>query len=535
MAPLSHGAPRSGIRNQPAIALVGFMGAGKSRGGAGIASVIGERWSDSDAEVEREIGEPLAEFFEREGETRFREVEERVALGLLEGGGVVSLGGGAVESPKVRAKLAQCLTCWCRIDVETAWERSSRDERRPLARDRDAFERRFHERTDLYAEVGRVLLDSGGERTGRLAGPWLRELSGHEDARLVWASSRSGSYPAIVGHGVWGASRTALARHGRNGDSADGISRLFLVADAEAYSHHRSSLSGIGSDQVVEVPGGEASKTLTEAERVLRELARLGARRDDGVVAFGGGVVGDLAGFCAATYQRGVPVIQVPTTLVGQVDSAYGGKTGVDLPEAKNYAGAYHMPTAVLTDPGYLATLPQPELAAGFAEVVKTALLAGGALWEKVRSFDRLDPGQVSEVIFDCAATKVDVVASDERDGGARQQLNLGHTIGHGIEAAAGYGRYRHGEAVGLGMLAALRLSGAGELRDEVAALLARAGLPTALAADVETEAVIEALSRDKKRTAAGIGFVLLEDPGVPLIGQAVDEAMVRQAVDELR
>ena len=175
----------------------------------------------------------------------------------------------------------------------------------------------------------------------------------------------------------------------------------------------------------------------------------------------GGGVVGDLAGFCAATYQRGIDVVQVPTTLVAQVDSAYGGKTGVDLPEAKNYVGAYHQPAAVLTDPATLATLPPAELAAGFVEVIKTALIAGGSLWERVRAIDELDPADLDELIFACARTKLEVVAADERDAGPRQVLNLGHTVGHAIEAATGYRRYRHGEAVGLGLLAALRLSSA--------------------------------------------------------------------------
>ena len=199
------------------------------------------------------------------------------------------------------------------------------------------------------------------------------------------------------------------------------------------------------------------------------------------MVAFGGGVVGDVAGFCAATYQRGVGVVQIPTTLVAQVDSAYGGKTGVDLPQGKNYVGAYHQPLAVLADPATLRTLPAEEAAAGFAEVVKTALIAGGALWERVRalSTDALtggDPVALEEIVFACARTKLAVVAEDERDSGRRAVLNLGHTVGHAIEAASGYSRYRHGEAVGLGLLAALELSGASELRAEVADLLGRHG-----------------------------------------------------------
>jgi shikimate kinase/3-dehydroquinate synthase len=257
--------------------------------------------------------------------------------------------------------------------------------------------------------------------------------------------------------------------------------------------------------------------------------------RSDHVVALGGGVVGDLAGFCAATYQRGVPVVQVPTTLVAQVDSAYGGKTGVDLPEAKNYVGAYHMPAAVLADTTTLRTLPEPELAAGFVEVVKTALLAGGTLWERVRSLEALDPAELDDVIFACARVKLGVVAADERDSGGREVLNLGHTVAHAIESATGYGRYRHGEAVGLGMLAALRLSGAGELRDELEAILARHGLPTALDPAISVDEILAATERDKKRTAAGVGFVLLARPGEPATGQRVERSRVRDAVEELQ
>src|SRR5581483_11523396 len=194
---------------------------------------------------------------------------------------------------------------------------------------------------------------------------------------------------------------------------------------------------------------GEQSKTLAHAEIVWTEMVRHGATRGDVVVALGGGVVGDLAGFCAATYQRGMRYLQVPTTLVAQVDSAYGGKTGVDLPEAKNYVGAFHQPAAVLTDPATLATLPAAEVAAGYAEVVKTALIAGGELWGLVRSGAApTDPG----VIARCAHQKLTVVGQDERDAGLRQVLNLGHTIAHAVETATGYARYRHGEAVALGL-----------------------------------------------------------------------------------
>jgi shikimate kinase/3-dehydroquinate synthase len=227
-------------------------------------------------------------------------------------------------------------------------------------------------------------------------------------------------------------------------------------------------------------------------------------------------------------------VIQVPTTLVAQVDSAYGGKTGVDLPEGKNYAGAYQLPAAVLADTSTLASLPREELAAGFVELLKTGLLAGGELWERSRTIDALDPTGLADLVFACARYKCEVVAADERDGGLRAVLNLGHTVGHAIEAASGYKRYRHGEAIGLGLLAALRLSDAPQLRDEVEAILRRHDLPVALDPSVDLEQALNALQRDKKRTTEGVGFVLLSEPGAPRIGELVDPAKVRAAVGEL-
>jgi 3-dehydroquinate synthetase len=216
---------------------------------------------------------------------------------------------------------------------------------------------------------------------------------------------------------------------------------------------------------------------------------------------------------------------------VAQVDSAYGGKTGVDLPQGKNYAGAYHQPAAVFADPSALATLPREELAAGWAEVVKTALIAGGPLWERVR---RNEAEPDAELVLACARTKLAVVAQDERDAGRRQVLNLGHTVGHAIETATGYGRYRHGEAVGLGLLAALSLSSQPALRAEVAALLAARGLPTELDPAVDHVTVMTALQGDKKRRGGRVGFVLVEAPGDVRTGRPVRDDDLVHALEEL-
>jgi shikimate kinase/3-dehydroquinate synthase len=216
------------------------------------------------------------------------------------------------------------------------------------------------------------------------------------------------------------------------------------------------------------------------------------------------------------------------------VDSAYGGKTGVDIESAKNYVGAYHLPAAVLADTSTLETLPEAELRSGFVEALKTGLLAGGELWERTRALPALDASAVAPLVAPCAAYKLEVVAADERDSGRRMELNLGHTVGHAIEAATGYQRFRHGEAVGLGLLAALRISGADELRAEVEETLSRLGLPTGLAGAAEVDAVMRALELDKKRDAEGVKFVLLERPGEPRVGQLVDRASVEAAVREL-
>jgi shikimate kinase/3-dehydroquinate synthase len=503
------------------------MGAGKSTAAAAVADVLGERFADTDAVFSERHGELPGELIEREGEAAFRAAEERIVAELLEDGPrIVALGAGAVETPAVREALAGHAIVWWRVGLDEARRRVDADTVtwRPLAADPDDFRRRFERRQPIYVELADAVLPEADVGLAVRAAPWLAELRARPRLRLAWARSASAEYPAVVGAG-------ALELLDSPAAATLGASRWFAVADRQALAHHGEMLSA--AEAVIEVEAGEQRKTLADAEGVLRELASAGVRRDDGLVAFGGGVVGDLAGLCAAVYQRGVGVVQAPTTLVGMVDSAYGGKTGVDLPQAKNYVGAYHMPSAVFADTRTLATLPEAELAAGFAELLKTALIAGGGLWERVRALGDLDPEGLSDVIFDCARTKLDVVAADERDAGRRAVLNLGHTVGHAIEAATGYGRYRHGEAVGLGLLATLRISDAPELRDEVAAALERHGLPTRLDG-VGTDDVISALALDKKHTAEGLGFVLLARPGDPREGQRVDPASVRAAVDEL-
>ena len=514
-----------------AIVLIGFMGAGKSTAARELAAALGQRSFDSDELLAERFGHSIAEEFERSGEAVFRAAEEQLVCELLASSApqdVIALGGGSVLSARVREALEGETTVLLEVDADTAWRRVSGNgdgPERPLAADRDAFARLHAEREPLYEQLATAVI---GQRPrgglGALA-PSLAVLEGAEGrARLLWARAASGEYPVLIGEGLLTErGPEILARWPFD----RGSSRAFCVSDGNVAERWGTQVGE--TTLLITIAPGEQSKNLASAERVWSALIGAGMTRADHLLALGGGVVGDLAGFCAATYQRGVPVVQVPTTLVAQVDSAYGGKTGIDLPAAKNYVGAYHQPAGVLVDPAALATLPRAELAAGWVEVLKTALIAGGELWERVGAGAEAD----SEVIFACARTKLRTVAADERDGGRRQVLNLGHTVGHAIETATGYSRYRHGEAVGLGLLAALRLSGRPELHDRVAELLAARGLPVSLAG-ASVEAVLEALGRDKKRTGAEVPFVLVQEPGDVTPGHTVQASDLRAAVQEL-
>jgi shikimate kinase / 3-dehydroquinate synthase len=486
-----------------ALVLIGFMGAGKSTLASRLAKRRGRAPIDGDALLVERFGHSVAREFDLHGEQAFRAAEEEVMCGLLQGvdaRDVVALGGGSVVSARVRTALTGHTTALIEVAPEVAWERVHRDDgsERPLARDRDAFEALYAQRRGLYEEVA--------------------------DAHLLWAESASGEYPVLVGRGLLGGERLAAVW------PFDRLaSRPFCVTDETVGELYGGQLGGL--TKTIAIPPGESAKTLASAERVWRELAQAGMTRADHLVALGGGVAGDLAGFCAATYQRGVPVVHVPTTLVAMVDSAYGGKTGVDLPDAKNYVGAYHQPAGVLVDPDTLATLAPAELAAGWVEVLKTALIAGGALWERVSQTTGCEVNE--STILDCAATKLAIVAKDERDAGDRQVLNLGHTVGHAIETATGYTRYRHGEAVGLGLLATLRLSGAEDLREQVRELLIERDLPVTFDG-APVEAVLRAIARDKKRVGDRVPFVLVQAPGEVSHGSEVAEGDVRAAVVEL-
>ena len=516
-APDTGAAPR-------ALVFIGFMGAGKSTAARLAAEALGVEALDSDWLLEQRFGHSISEEFALNGEAAFRAAEEALVCDLLHSAGpgsVIALGGGSVLSARVREALESHLTVLLEVDTEEAWRRAHKHDEdgstRPLASDRDQFNALYVQRAELYESLADAILPATPRETLTDAMTMLRALAkAPTDTKLLWARAASGSYPVFCGEGLLGSGFWPFQP-----------TRSFAVSDKAVAQLYLGDLGEFS--EIITIEPGERSKTLRSAERIWSELARAGMTRADQLVALGGGVVGDLAGFCAATYQRGVPIVHVPTTLVAQVDSAYGGKTGIDLPEAKNYVGAYHQPAGVLLDPSTLHTLPIAEFAAGWVEVLKTALIAGGRLWERLAADEPVD----RQIIVDCVRTKLAIVAADERDGGIRQVLNLGHTVGHALETVTGYERLRHGEAVGLGLLAALRLSGLPDLHDQVKDLLSVHHLPVRIEG-VEVQEVIGALALDKKRTRAHVPFVLVHAPGDVRPGGEVGEQDLHDAVSEL-
>lgn len=500
------------------LVLTGFMGAGKSSSATRIAKALGRECLDVDRILEERLGSAIPAFFDKHGEGEFRAREEALIAELLATGepAVIALGGGALGSKKTRRALKKHLVVYLEVSADDAWARV-RKSKRPLARDENAFRALYAERAPVYEDAADAIVANSGSSTLREALPLLRELLQRPSGpRMIWASGKSWGYPSVFDPGVLERGDLWLARRDAVTVSDTNIAKLFPWLD-----------------EGIVVPPGETSKTLAQVEAVCSELAAQEFPRGRQLAAVGGGVVGDLAGFCAAIYQRGTPFVQVPTSLVAQVDSAYGGKTGVDLPAAKNYAGAYHQPDGVLVDTDVLAGLPKGELVAGWAEVIKTALIAGGRLWERVSAgvdFKQpIDPW----IVFECARTKLKVVAADERDQNVRQILNLGHTIGHAIETAAGYGTLRHGEAVSIGMAGALRLSGDEALRKQVVAVCRQAGLPVT-AKGVSVDNVLDVIRLDKKRVGETVPFVLVTAPGDVTPGHEIPAADLAAAVKEL-
>jgi shikimate kinase/3-dehydroquinate synthase len=530
------------------IFLVGLMGSGKTTIGRQLAKRLGKRFVDSDHEIEARTGASIPLIFDIEGEASFRRREADVIRDLSSQRGIVlATGGGAVLDAGTRARLAERGTViYLRAHVNSILQRVAHDKNRPLLRTPDprrTLETLTAQREPLYREVAHLVIDTGRPNVQSMVQTILEQLAAlaRKSAIASMTTSFSApspftlnvdlgerSYPIAIGPGLL-QDADLLLRHVNGRQVAivtnTTVAPLYLAQVA-------APLRAAGRD-VLEIilPDGEQYKTWESLMQIFDALLAHKCDRKTTLVALGGGVIGDLTGFAAASYMRGVPFVQIPTTLLAQVDSSVGGKTGLNHPLGKNMIGAFYQPRAVLADTATLATLPARELAAGLAEVIKHGAIldAGFFDWleENMAALVARDPVALAHAIARSCEIKADVVRRDEREGGLRAVLNFGHTFGHAIEAGLGYGNWLHGEAVGCGMVMAADLSQRlGQIdavqAARVKALVAAAGLPVA-APDLGTARWLELMEVDKKNEGGAIRFILLKPLGSPSIGPAPD------------
>ena len=548
------------IRNR--IYLIGFSGAGKSAVGRSTARLLGWRFEDADERIVERAGKPVERVFAEDGEPAFRELERAIIAEFArEEHVVVSTGAGSVmHDQSLGGMLSSGLVVALEARPETVYRRLSHIAEldgaeamtRPMLQSDDPLgriESLKRERQWAYAHAHWTVHtdDLTIEQAAlEVVRAWRRlgAPSAWEDDPELAATVRleQGAYPVFVG---WDTLEDQLGRR----LAQMGLSgRAFIVCDSNVVHPYgraaQRSLHAAGIEMgMFTFPAGEASKNLATATVLYEWLAERQAERRDAIVAVGGGVVGDLAGYVAATFLRGIRVVQAPTSLTAMVDSSIGGKTGVDLPVAKNMVGAFHHPAMVLTDVSALRTLPERALREGWAEAVKHGLALEAGLVdlyeEHADALQSLDPELTTRAVAWNAAVKARMVSADEREmSGLRQLLNYGHTIGHGLEAAAGYDAYLHGEAVAIGMTGAARLGmlegvTPPELVERQASLIARFGLPSAYMG-VEPEAILEAMSRDKKTTAGQISWVLLDGVGSSRTHRGIAPERVASVVREL-
>ena len=556
------------------IVLVGLMGCGKTSTGRCLARRLGLEFVDADTEIEWAAGMSISEIFEKHGETYFRDGERRVMARLLsEGPRVIATGGGAFLNEQTRARIAAgALSIWLKADLDVLWRRVRRRSHRPLLKTADpegTLRRLMAERYPVYGRADVTVVSRDGPHeavvddaiaalefhlrfssdvpelsmippASQAAHPITAEMA-PPAGRRVTVQLPQRPYDILIGPALLDGAGTAIA------GLAPG-SACAIVTDENVAAHHLPTLqasldrAGIRHTSVVVHPG-EASKCYAVFETVCDAILAARLERGDLIVALGGGVVGDLAGFAAASVRRGMRLVQMPTSLLAQVDSSVGGKTGINSTHGKNLIGAFHQPALVLADTATLTTLPRREFAAGYAEVVKYGLIGD------VGFFDWLDanragifeggPARVEAVARSCAA-KAGVVARDEFETGERALLNLGHTFGHAFERLSGYDGTRlvHGEGVAIGMACAFRFSHqlgfcAAEDVARVEAHLAAAGLPTQVAAipgfdELRPFAVVDAMQQDKKVERGALTFILAKGIGRAFIakGIAADEVL---------
>ena len=534
------------------VVLVGMMGAGKTSVGKRLAAKLGLPFVDADAEIEAGAQLTISEIFERFGELYFREGERKVIARLLNGGPLVlATGGGAFMNATTRQNIAKYgVSIWLKPSFDILLARVRKKSNRPLLKTADpeqTLRRLLEERTPTYA-LADLTIESLDGSHDTVVDAILRRLDAtlgkdvapvQEARRKVEVPLGARAYSILIGPGVLDEAGAEIAR------IAPGV-HCAIVTDARVAPLYLDRLSasldqaGLRSTPIV-CPPGEATKCYAEFARVCDALIEARIERRDIVIALGGGVIGDLAGFCAASLRRGVRLVQLPTTLLAQVDSSVGGKTGINSRHGKNLVGAFHQPSLVLADTLCLDTLSEREFRAGYAEVVKYGLIGDRGFFEFLESNWRDafagGPARAEAIAVSCAA-KARVVAADETERGERALLNLGHTFGHALERLTGYdlARLVHGEGVAIGMVSAFRFSRdlglcSGQDATRAEAHLKAVGLPTRMrdipGFDARTEDFLAAMRQDKKVDRGRLTFILARGIGQSFVARDVDEASV--------
>jgi shikimate kinase/3-dehydroquinate synthase len=511
--------------NDENLILTGFMGTGKSAVGEMLARQLGYKFIDTDQLIEERAGQKIAEIFDTEGEVTFRDWERKIAREIASIRGTVIATGGRLMLDPENAHLLKasgqvfCLTA----NIDEIIERLRLEEnKRPLLvvpNPKEQIRELLAKRARGYARFPQIKTD--GKSIAEIA----MEIQYLMDKKIIGITYPDGRYNVVIG-----------SNHLSIVPEVAGIKGpLAVITDSNVGPLYAKAFP---SNIIVTIPAGESHKTLKTVNQIYRRLLSAGLDRQGTIIALGGGVVGDIAGFVAATYMRGIDFVQVPTSLLAMVDASVGGKTGVDLPEGKNLVGAFKQPKAVLIDINTLSTLPDIELSAGMAEVIKSGLIADPQLFELIeRKADQFmsrfedDVDQMADIVYGSVEVKRVIVEEDPYEKGRRAVLNLGHTFGHAIEQVSNF-TIRHGEGVAVGLVAAAHLSAelghcSPELELRIEKVLSRAALPVRLPSPFKAENIITAMASDKKKSAGRLRFILLREIGDVFVSDHVSPSQI--------
>ena len=576
----------SGIREalrQRSIVMVGLMGCGKSSVGKRLAARLGLPFVDVDDEIEVSARKTINEIFADHGEAYFRDGERRVIARLLGNGPqVLATGGGAFLNLETRAKIKESgISIWLKADLPVLMKRVAKRDTRPLLRTGDpevTMRKLMEARYPVYAQAD-LTIESRDVPHDQIVGEVLEVLKRHPmldllpgkmvapvagnvvvrgvAAALAKATGAQATGPRVVGVPLPGRSYDVMIGPGLVADAGRlitarvGAVKCGIVTDENVARHHLAALeanlraAGMFAGTVV-LPAGEQTKSFRELQPLCERLLSMGLERGDVVVPLGGGVIGDLAGFAASILRRGVRFVQIPTSLLAQVDSSVGGKTGINTPQGKNLIGTFHQPSLVLADTNVLTTLPPREMRAGYAEVAKYGLLGDAAFFDWLeqnwRGVFGNDVAALTQAIETSVKAKSDIVVRDEHETGDRALLNLGHTFGHALEAWTGYSsRLLHGEGVAIGMCLAFRLSevlglcGAGTA-GRVTQHLGDVGLPTRIGdipgGKADAGELLRLMGQDKKVKSGRLTFIMVRGIGAAFVTRDIEPVVVKSFLE---